>query len=33
MKGKQYTDEFKQEAVKQTSERGYSVKQHSHTSI
>ena len=25
MKGKRYTDEFKQEAVKQVSERGYSV--------
>lgn len=25
MKSKRYTDEFKQEAVKQVSERGYSV--------
>ncbi|MBT7763520.1 MAG: transposase, partial [Gammaproteobacteria bacterium] len=25
MKGKRYTDEFKKEAVKQVTERGYSV--------
>ena len=25
MKGKRYTEEFKQEAVKQVTERGYSV--------